>query len=322
MIRVGLIGAADPRHRWFLAAAERRRAGIRIADFSEPDAALRQELAWRYSLPGQPDHRALLAMSAPSLVAVAQRSDAGQAVIDALRHGADVVAAPPVCDTLSGLETIAGLVESGRRVTAAHTYRGHPASRLAKELIDSDRLGRVELVALLAASDRDQRELRRAVLEGLDLFLWLTGATSGAISAVTARHPARREDLPETRAAFGELTMIATATNPTGQADVIFEVRKRPNAAETPEEVIQIVGTTGAMEWDVRTGLLRSALDGADPVAVSCGRLDQTAEWVLNNLLRRSRPVISTAHSLATTRMLLLAERSRQLDGKPQAWQL
>lgn len=320
MIRIGLIGAADPRHQWFLAAAERRRAGVQIADFSEPAAALRKELAWRYELPGRPDHRALLAAAVPSLVAVAQESGAGPAVLNALGHNADVLVAPPVCDTLAELEAIAKLVpESGRRLTAAHTYRGHPASRLAKELIDTGRLGRVEVVALLAAADGDEPELRRATLEGLDLFLWLTGASSGTISAVTDRHPARTEDPRQIGAAFGELTMIATAPNPT--AEVRFEVRSRSNAAEAPQ-VIQIVGSAGEVEWNVRTGLLRSDLDGADPVSISCGRFDQPAEWVLNNLIRRSQPVISTEHSLATTRMLLLAERSRQLGGELHTWRL
>lgn len=319
MIRMGLIGAADPRHGWFLAATQRRRAGVRVVDFSEPDEALREDLAWRYDLPGQPDHRALLAVSEPSLVAVAQQSDPGDVVVDALRHNVDVVVAPPVCDTLSRLETIAGLArESGRRVTAAHTYRGHPASRLAKELVDNDRLGRVELVAVLA-SDGDERRLRSVALEGLDLFLWLTGATTGSISAVTDRHPARRAESTEIPAALGALTMLATATSPTGQ-DATFEVRTRPNTAETPE-VIQIVGSAGAVEWEIRSGLLRSALDGADPVTIGCGRFEQPAEWVLNNLIRRERPVISTEHSLATTRLLLLAERSLQRDGELEAWQ-
>jgi hypothetical protein len=76
------------------------------------------------------------------------------------------------------------------------------------------------------------------------------------------------------------------------------------------------------VEWDVRTGLLLSAVGGAEPRTVSCGAFDQPAEWVLENLVRRSRPALSTGQSLAVTRMLLLAEESRRTDGEPRAWQL
>ncbi len=317
---MGLVGAADPRHRWFLAAAQRRRAGVRVVDVSEPDAALRQELTLQYDLPGRPDHRALLELSAPSLVAVAQRSGSGPAVIDALDHGVDVVVAPPVCDTLSELETIAGLVtRSGRRVTAAHTYRGHPASRVAKELLDDGRLGRGDLVALLSAGDDDG--FRRSMVDGLDLFLWLTGATSGQVSAVSNDHPARADDPAEFSDAYGALVVMVTASSPTWPGELILEVRRRPGAAEG-RELFQLAGSTGAVEWDVDSGLLRSAVNGADPRTVGCGRLDQPADWVLDNLVRRSRPAVSTAESLAATRILLLAEESLRQDDGPRAWHL
>lgn len=321
MIRMGLVGVADPRHRWFLAAALRRRAGICLVDVSEPDAGLRTGLAEQYDLTGRPDHRTLLAESAPSLLAVAQPSGSGPVVLDALAHGTDVVVAPPVCDNLSELDAITDLVAgSGHRVTAAHIDRGHPASRVVKELVDTGRLGDIDVVALVLADELDDVARRRAVLDGLDLYLWLTGVTGGTVCAVTAGHPARSEDPAELRDAYGELTMVVTAPARSGPGEVVFEVRRRPGAGATPE-VLQVGGSTGAVEWDVRTGLLRSAVNDTEPRTVACGTLEP-AEWVLTNLLRRSRPAVSTEESLATTRIWLSAEQSERLGGETQSWQL
>ncbi|HEY9292449.1 MAG TPA: Gfo/Idh/MocA family oxidoreductase [Microlunatus sp.] len=302
MIKIGLVGAADARSRWFLAAARRRRAGVRIVGLSEPDPTVREEAARLLDLPAWQDHLSMLDAVAPNLVAVAQ-ADPGRVVIDALRHNADVLVLPPLCGTAAELDSIVELAATtGRRVSAAVTYRGHPATRTAQELIK--RLGRVELVSLLvdAASD----EARTSILEAMDVFRVLTGAPIDRVTMITDGHPAREDDPAELRTGFGELILVGSAD---AAADApAFEVRRRPDDAGH-REVIQIVGDEGAVEWDTRTGTLRSALAGRDPVTVSCGAPDQ-AEWLLNNLIRRREPLISTEYSAALTRALLSAELS------------
>lgn len=293
MISVGLVGASDPRHRSFLAALHRRRAGVRIVGLSDSDPAVRQEFAERYEFPTWSDHRALLAEARPSLVAVALH-DAGPVVIDALRAGVDVLVAPPVATTIEDLDTIADLAAStGRRVTAAHTYRGHPAARTAKELIDAGRLGRADLMSLIIGPVDGGDQVR--LVEAMDVFGWLTGARSATAGSVA--------DDPEDRA-FGELIMAVSSDS------AALEIRGHPELAEGAG-IIQVAGDAGAVEWDLRTGLLRSALDGREPVTVACGPLVSPAEWVLNNLLRKPHPVITTEQSLASTRMWLESSPSR-----------
>ena len=293
MITVGLIGAADPRHDWFLAALHRRRAGVRIVGLSEPDPDVREVFGQQYELPTWADHGDLLAAAKPSLVAVT-RPDAGPAVIDALRTGADVLVVPPVCGNVAELDEIADLARStGQRVTAVHTFRGHPAARTAKELVDSGKIGRPDLISLIIGPDCGGDELRQVVGEAVDLLGWLTGATPAA--------PADSADDPEDEA-FGQLILAVDGHTPEGDR-AILEVRRSDLA--TGARIVQVAGDAGAIEWDAGSGLLRSSIEGREPATVSCGTFADPAEWVLTNLLRKPRPVISTEQSLATARTLL-----------------
>lgn len=296
MITVGLIGAADPRHGWFLAALHRRRAGVRIVGLSDPDPALRQAFSHQYDLPTWADHGELLTVAKPSLIAMAQ-PHAGGTVIDSLRAGTDVLVMPPICGTVAELDEISELVRStGRRVTAVHTLCGHPAARTAKELVDSGRLGRPDLVSLIVGPDCIGDELKQAVAEAVQLFGWLTGTTSGSSGAGA--------DDPEEAAAFGRLIVTIEGLAADGRAATL-EVRRSELA--TGARIIQVAGNAGAVEWDAATGLLRSSIDGREPATVACGPFADPAEWVLTNLLRKPRPVISTEQSLATARLALSA---------------
>ncbi|SDT42355.1 Gfo/Idh/MocA family protein [Microlunatus soli] len=314
MIRVGLIGAVDQRHRWFLAAAQRRRAGVRIVGLSEPDPAARRRTAELYDLPSWSDHRDLLDAAAPSLVAIAGPGS-GPIVIDALQHNVDVLVAPPLCDSLEELDTIARLAaDLGHRVSTSYTYRGHPAAGTAVELLG--RIGRPQLVSLLLGGEHDGTASRLSIMEAFDLFGRLTGGRPAGLTTVTDGHPAAVDDPAEIRAAYGELILVGSATNDRDGSpsdavgaeavadEATFEVRRRPGAV--PSEVIEISGPAGMIEWEVGSGRLRSILDGQDPVTLSCGPATE-AEWVLNNLIRRREPMIDTEHSLALSRLLLAA---------------
>ena len=296
MITVGLIGAADPRHDWFLAALQRRRAGVRILGLSDPDPALREEFGHQYELRTWADHGELLAVARPSLVAVAQ-PDAGRTVIDSLRAGADVLVMPPICTTVAELDEITELVGStGRRVTAVHPYRGHPAVRTAKELVDSGKLGRPDLISLIIGPDCTGDEFDQAVIEVVHLFGWLTGVTSGA--------PGAGADDPQEAAAFGELIMRFDGVAANGRAATL-EVRRSELA--TGARIVQVAGDAGAVEWEAGSGLLRSSVDGREPTTVACGPFADPAEWVLTHLLRKPRPLITTDQSLTTARLALSA---------------
>lgn len=312
MIRVGLIGGSDPRHRWFLTALRRRRAGVRIIGLADPDPAVRDGFRHQYDLPTWSDHRDLLAEAGPSLVAVTS-PDPGPVVIDALRAGTEVLVVPPVCGSVAELDEIATLAGStGRRVTAVHTHRGHPAARTAKELVESGRLGRPDLVSLIIGGDCVGEQLRRAVGEAVDLFGWLTGATSGA--------PGPIDDDPDDAAAFGKLILTIDGATADGNP-ASLEIRRSELAAGA--RIVQVAGESGAVEWDTSSGLLRASVgassgsasvSGQEPTTVSCGTFPDPGEWVLNNLLRKPRPVISTEQSLAATRIFLTIDWDAYLD--------
>jgi len=295
VIRVGLVGGSDPRHRRYLKPLQRRRAGVRIVGLSDPDPAVRDEFALQYELPVFADHRELLAAIRPSLVAVTVPNP-GPVVIDALRGGADVLVTPPVCLTAAELDEISDLARStGRRVTAAHLYRGHPASLTAREIVSSGSLGTPDLVSLIVAADVSGGELDRIIGEALDLFGWLTGANLTATAI---------PDEPDEDRDFGKLILAMADTDP--GRPVTLEVRRRSDLPQG-QSILQVAGPSGAVEWDVASGVLRSAVNGGDPVAVSCGPFSDPAEWVLTELIRKPSPAITTEESLAATRSLLSA---------------
>lgn len=311
MIFLGLVGVADPRHQWFLAARARRRAGVRVVGFAEPDPVLREQAAEQHDLPGFADPQSLIESVAPTMLALAC-PDPGPVLIDGLQRGLDLLVLPPVCATAEQTDRIAELCSSGRRVTAVHDYRGHPAARTAQELLTAGRLGDLELVSVIIDGDCDDDRRRSVIADGLDLLEWLTGERAETVTAIGDGHPLRAEDPAEAQQTWGELILVAGHGDPAA-GGVGLEIRLRGPGAERPAETVQLVGNRGAVEWDVRTGRLRSALDGRDPVTVDCGRFDP-AEWVLTRLIRRSRPDISTESSLAATRLVLQAEPRGRIE--------
>src|SRR5580765_7674334 len=163
MIELGLVGVADSRHQLYLDPVERRRAAVRPVGFSETDAVARGQFAERTRLTGYPDHRELLDAVAPSLLAVAVGSGTVEVIRDGLTAGADLVVAHPLCASIDELDELTDLAaETGHRVTPLYTYRSHATSRLAKELIDDGRLGRVDLMALVVAGSVETELVRRA----------------------------------------------------------------------------------------------------------------------------------------------------------------
>jgi len=280
----------------------RRRAGVRIAGISDPGPQAREATAELFGLTSWSDHRELLEAANPTLVAIAA-PDSGQIVIDALRHGADVLVAPPVCQSAEELDTIARIAdETGRQVVAAHTYRGHPAARTAVELLGQ--LGTIELVSLSIPGGADHAHAARSIVDTYDVFTVLLGTTADAAELAVDAHPDPADDVTEVSEALGALLLTATVGGPEGP---VLEVRRQPESS-TAREIIQVIGENGAVEWDVRDGMMRSAFGDRDPLTLSCGSFVHPEEWVLNNLIRRTPPVISTAHSLAAMRLLLTLE--------------
>lgn len=291
MISLALVGVTDPRHRWFTAAAERRRAGVRVVGFSEADDEERASFELRTGVAGFADHRSMLRATAPDLIAIAGGSDPVAVALETIRAGADVLLTPPVSISPTALDFLLDAARSsGRRVVPVHTYRSHPASRLAKELLVSGRLGRLELVCLILPAAVVGESAAEVVVEVLDLFGWLTDEYAELVT--------RADQADPTDSDFGELIMVV---EPSDTTEVAIEIRR---SGESTAPVLQVVGERGAVEWDVQTGSFRSAVEDNPPVTVQAGRPAGQPDWVLNHLIRAARAEPTTADPWQATRIV------------------
>lgn len=315
MIKFALVGVADERHRLFVEPVRRRRAGVRVVGFSEPDEAARSDFAVLHPIPGFASHHELLEAARPSMVAIASPADDTLGVIrDAVAGGIDVIVAPPVATSMAGLAELVGMAtDSGRRIVVVHTYRNHPAARLARELIDQGRLGAIQQVVLEAAESVSEDQLATATREALDLFHWFTGATAGSVASPTTAEGLRQVD--------GLDEQVIMAVHGQGLAgEAVFEVVRNRGAARTPLEV-QVAGDHGAVGWSVANGTFRSMIDDGPITVVAAGLPGDQAQWVLTDLVRR-RISITASEALLTTRLCLLAVESKQRGGSVLDWQI
>lgn len=309
MIKFALVGVADDRHRLFVHPVRRRRAGVQVVGFSEPDESARADFTVLHPVPAFAGHRELLATAEPSMIAVAGPADTTPGVIlDALAAGVDVIVAPPVATSLDGLTALAdAAAESGRRLAVVHSYRHHPTARLARELIDQGRLGRIQGVTLEAAESVTAEALAAATREVLDLYRWFTGATAGSVTGPSADDDAEQQ-----------LLITVQGQGPDG--DAVCEVVRHRGAAETPL-VVQVIGDDGAVAWEVGSGRFRSMIGDQTSPVIACGLPGDPAEWVLTDLVRRPRPT-TVLEELMTTRLCLLADESDRQGGVALDWRL
>lgn len=311
MIDFALVGVADGRHRLFLHPVERRRAGVHVVGYSEPDETARAEFAVLHETPAFTDHRELLDAAKPTMIAVASPAAATFGIVrDALAAGTDVIVAPPLTAALTELDQLAeAATAAGRRLDVVHTYRNHPAARLARELYDQGRLGRLREVVLEVAGEVSDEAVAGATLEVLELFRGFTGATAGTVTAGVGQPLGDAEE---------QVTLSVRGSGPDG--DVVCEVVRHPPAAGTTL-VVQLIGDQGAVAWEVGNGRFRSMIDDRPSAVIACGLPADEPQWVLTDLIRR--PVPSTVgEQLLSTRISLLAAESARQDGAELEWRV
>ncbi|MFC7620226.1 Gfo/Idh/MocA family protein [Microlunatus sp. GCM10028923] len=344
MIDFALVGVADQRHRLFIHPVERRRAGVHVVGYSEPDETARAEFAVLHETPAFADHRELLEQARPSMIAVASPAAATFEVVrDALAAGVDVIVAPPLTGSLAELDQLADAATSaGLRLAVVHTYRNHPAVRLARELVDQGRLGRVREVVLEVAGEVSDADLAGASRETLELYRWFTGASEGTVTGgAAAGEPGRSVAEPAqpvggaapsvngfVQAADGsvqtvgepeeQVIMTVRGTGPDGDSGC--EVVRHPGTAGTAL-VVQLIGDEGAAAWEVRNGGFRSITGDRPSPVIACGLPADEPQWVLTDLVRRPAPSTVAEQLLSTRISLLVAESGRQ-GGAELEWRL
>ncbi|MDX3659949.1 Gfo/Idh/MocA family oxidoreductase [Streptomyces sp. ID05-26A] len=264
------------------------------------------------------DHRALLDAQRPDVVVVAGiYAERGQAVVDALRAGAHVIADKPLCTSLSELDAIETAArESGRTVSLLLEKRGYPETLAARELIGSGALGTVSQVAASAPhklnrASRPSWFLDPATYGGvigdlavhdIDLVLWLTGAREGTVSAVGGpRH--------------GSLLLRA------GEVAATIEVSwLTPDSAPWHGDYrMRLTGTSGTAELLWARGKLEAETHERPLWTVELPERRRPAVAVLDALVAGEEPEVGTAASLLATRIALLAQDSADRGGV-RAW--
>jgi len=318
MIDLGLAGVAGDRHRLFLEPFRRRRAGVRVVGFSEPDATARDDFAVLHPAPAFADHREMLTRAGPTMIAIADAGEAtGVIARDALAAGADVIIAPPLVVPPGRLDDLAALATRyGRRLTMAYGHRNHPAARLARELVGQGRLGQVRRLVLDVSAAVPDERTTVAAAEVLDLFRRLTGVTGGTVSgSVGVRADGDAEQ---------EVVMTVTGTGPSGEVSCAVVRQTGPVDREAPAEspyLIRLAGESGEVAWEVTTGRFRSVIEEVVSPVISAGLPGDPAPWVLTDLIRRPEPS-TPGQELLPTRLCLLAEESTQRGGAALEWRL
>ncbi|MGD7706476.1 Gfo/Idh/MocA family oxidoreductase [Microlunatus sp. Y2014] len=315
MIRYALVGLSDPRHHVLTAPFNRRRAGIRPVAVAEGHATdVRDRIATDTKVPGFAAHEALLTSTLPDLVGVAVPSGAHPVITAALDAGAGVLVLPPLADTVADLDDLAARIAAGAAVTAVHTWRGHQTATLAAELLARGRLGQLEGVALTIGAEVSGQEREAATYEAVDLFCRLTGAETGTVR-VPIDEPARD----------GEVLRLQAGAEVDGRS-VRLEIWQTTGPAVDPDQpvaapyAVEVIGSTGTVEWDVRSGRLVSVLGDAEPVVLSCGRPSREADWVLTNLVRAVTRPLTGPGALVSTRVVLQAKESEAAGGTLRTW--
>jgi len=325
MINYAVVGLSDPRHRALLAPFTRRRAGIRpvaVADAraeADRDALeARDRIASDAGVPGFAEPATMLAEAMPSLVGVAVPTGAHDVVVDALDAGAAVLALPPLAGTAAELDDLTARVDAGAAITAVHTWRGHQTSTVAAELLGRGHLGALSGVALTLADGLTEQEVAAATYEVVDLFLVLSGARHGQVR-VPVNEPAVDGEVMKLEV-IAELEDGQSVRLEVWQSADSAVASSAPGGPPPTAYAVQVIGTGGTVEWDVRSGRLVSAIADREPVMLSCGVPDREADWVLATLVRATDRPLTGPEALVSTRILLQAKESENSGGQPQPW--
>lgn len=301
MVRYALIGVADPRHRLLLDPVSRRRAGVSAVGVADLDGVGFEPPIGR-PVPVRSTIAEVLENDRPELVGIALGQGVADAVTAAVEAGAAVVALPPLAQTSDELRRLAALVAGGASLRALHSWRQHPASLLAGELLGQGALGAVRGLVLSIGESLPRDQVDQVITELVGLFTWFTRSP---VTVVGAPDPVPDPDTLE-------VSWLVAETADGATLEVWLD--RDPEAAEL---AVALVAERGELQWDVSTGKLVSLLqdqDGQDrePVVLLTGAPEHLEGWVTSEVLRGTTDL---GDPLLSTRVVLAAAASREQDG-------
>lgn len=331
-IRLAIAGMAHP-HVSYLFEELPHRPDVTLVAVSDPDEGLRTKYAGQAGVPGYADHRDMLAAHDVDVVStVGVFGHRGAAVVDALRAGAHVLADKPLCTDLGQLAEIEKVAaETGRHVSVIFEKRWYPATLAVRRLIADGVLGDLALVAStgphkLIYDNRPAWFFRREEYGGIlndlgvhdiDIVLALSGATSGTVSGLAANN-----SLPQHDGFTDNGALLLRADGSGGPVTATIDAHYlNPKAAPFHGHYrMRLVGTRGTAELDWARHQLDVVTDDRPPWTEELPPGLRPAEEFFTALLAGRDPEVTTAISIAATRVALLAQRSADSGGTLETW--
>ena len=328
-MKVAILGAAHP-HVAYALDEVAARVDLELVAVCEPDEPLRSAyLPADLTAPVYDTAAALLDAHEVDVALVAGvYSRRGEDTRLALEAGAHVLADKPLCTSLTELDQIAAAAERhDRYVSVVFEKRAYPPTLALRRLLADGVLGELALVASTGPHKLNQPSrppwfLTRAGYGGIagdlpvhdiDLVLFLTGATSGSVSAVTGN--ARRQDHPE----FDD--HVAVLLQAGNVAATIEANWLSPQAAEVHGHYrMRLTGSEGTAELDWAYNTLTVATHDRPTWQEPLGEPRRPAAYFFDALAAGIEPEIGTAASLLATRVALLAQRSADSGGTPETF--
>ncbi|MGD7788680.1 Gfo/Idh/MocA family protein [Propionibacteriaceae bacterium Y1700] len=331
MINVVLAGAQHAHYSYF-GASLAERSDARLVGLSEPDPAVRERVAAELGVPAYADHQELIERHQPDVVGIAPEFGArGQIALDALAAGCHVLADKPLCTTLEELDAIvAAQARADRHVSVMFEKRGYEPSARVRKLVDDGVLGDITLVHATGPHKLNeptrpdwfwQRKtyggiLNDLVVHDIDMFLWLTGARQGVLTGFSTN--AAQQHHPE----FADAGLVALKADSGAMASLEANWMSPAAAPWHGDYRMRVTGTLGTAELGWRANELWFATHTAEPELIKCGPAAPPAKYFFDALTAGAEPDVSTADSLAATRLALLAQQSADTGTGDVPWNL
>jgi predicted dehydrogenase len=307
----------------------RLRPDVTLVAVAEPDEAIRAQAHERLGVPLFADHRQLLAQVEADVLGIgAINADRAEIAIDALHAGLHVIADKPLCTSLEQLDRLeTAYAQADSHLSVALEKRFYPVTLAAERVLADGELGEVAVVTASAPHkltrarrpawmfDRSRYGgiLNDLAVHDLDLFLHVTGALGGQVTAFTGNKA--NPDRPD----FDDygLAVLRTDDGTLGSFEVTW---LSPEAADYHGDYrLRLTGTEGTADLRWREGVLTVATHHRPPREVELPAGLRPAQNFFDALVGGTEPAVTAAASFAATRLALLAERSATFDA-PQRW--
>lgn len=268
------------------------------------------------------DYRQMLDQVKPDVVSIAPRwvDQHREMVVEAAQRGIHVYLEKPLCRTLAEADEMVAACESTHaRLAIAHQTRYSPRIPVVKEMIASNKIGRV--LELRGRGKEDARgggeDLWVLGTHIMDLIILLGGQPTWCFGRATkGTEPITKADVAEGNEGYGPLAgdgVSAMYGMPKGAA--AYFASQRGTSGRRPRFALQIFGSDGILE--LTTGYLPSVKYLADP-SWSPGQSGTKWESVSSAGLGKPEPLTDDKHAgnrQAVLELLQAIRENRQPQG-------